>query len=106
MLDGGVEMYNDGFWKDYFDHMISRTNYGSFYANTPILPASITPKKIIRNDRTTIVIWEDGSKTIVRCEAHKHYDAYEAFTAALAKKIFSNNTKLKKMILERFTSQT
>lgn len=64
------------------------------------------PKKIIRNNRTTIVLWEDGTKTIVRCEPHKRYDAYEAFTAALAKKIYGNNTRLKKMILEKYTSQT
>lgn len=66
---------------------------------------ALMPKKIIRNKRTTIVLWEDGTKTIVRCEMHKPYDAYSAFTAALAKKIYGNNTRLKKMIAEKFVSQ-
>lgn len=63
------------------------------------------PEKIIRNKRTTIVIWKDKTKTIVRCEEDKWYDEYEAFTAALAKKIFQNNSKLKKMIKEKFVCQ-
>lgn len=63
------------------------------------------PEKIIRNKRTTIVIWKDKTKTIVRCEEDKCYDEYEAFTAALAKKIFQNNSKLKKVIKEKFVCQ-
>lgn len=67
--------------------------------------ALTSPEKIIKNNRTTVVIWSDKTKTIVRCEEGKEYDVYEAFTAALAKKLFQNNSRLKRMIKEKFVSQ-
>lgn len=57
-----------------------------------------TPKKIIKNNKTTIVIWTDNTKTIVRCGANEVQDEYHAFTAALAKKIFGTNTRIKKIV--------
>lgn len=64
-----------------------------------------TPKKILRSSIVTIVFWKDGTKTIVRCPVGKKYDEYEAFTAALAIKIFGNNSHLKKVIKHTFSEQ-
>lgn len=58
-----------------------------------------TPKKIIVNGPATIVFWSDGTKTIVKCESdHPYANTYDAFTAALAKKIFGTNSHLKNVI--------
>lgn len=57
-----------------------------------------TPVRIISNFPVTVVFWKDGTKTIVRCAKGDEYSVYSAFTAALAKKIFGSNSKLKKTI--------
>ena len=57
-----------------------------------------TPKKIIRSGDVTVVIWLDGSKTIVRRDPEDADNLHTAFCAALAKKIFGSNTAVKKVI--------
>lgn len=58
----------------------------------------LTPKRILRSGPATIVFWEDGTKTIVKLSDGEEDNAYAAFTAALAIKIFGSNSKLKKMV--------
>lgn len=59
-----------------------------------------TPKKVIFNEnyQVTIVLWEDGTKTIVRCAENTTPDPYAAYCAAFAKKCYGSNSKLKKTI--------
>ena len=57
-----------------------------------------TPKRIIRNGPMTIVFWEDGTKTLVRLKEGMVDDPYMAFCSALAKKIFGNNSRVKKVV--------
>ena len=56
------------------------------------------PKKIIQNGPVTVVFWTDGTKTIVRKSENATDDPYNAFCAALAKKMYGNNTRVKKLI--------
>ena len=60
----------------------------------------LTPKHIIHNvkDDSTIVIWKDGTKTIVKPMEGVEYDAHTAFTSALAKKIFGSGNQVKKIV--------
>ena len=51
-------------------------------------------KKIIYNGPATIVFWTDGTKTIVKRSKKDKYNKYNAFCAALAKKIFGSNNKI------------
>ena len=53
-----------------------------------------TPKKIIYNGPATIVFWYDGTKTIVKRSKKDKDNKYNAFCAALAKKIFGSNNKI------------
>lgn len=55
------------------------------------------PKKIIRNGKATIVFWLDGTKTVVKCSDEDDND-YDAFTAALAKRVFGTNSAVKKIV--------
>lgn len=64
-------------------------------------PRQITPRKVIFSGPKTIVIWEDGTKTIVGCAEGQEYDEYAGFCAALAKKIFGTTSKVKRMIKNR-----
>lgn len=59
------------------------------------IPEGLDPIKIIVNGPATIVFWEDGTKTVVKCSKYDSYDLYSAFTAALAIKIFGTNSKVK-----------
>lgn len=68
----------------------------------PIDLAKYTPKKIISNYPATIVFWKDGTKTVVKCAAGTDPDLYNAFCAAVCKKIFGSNSHLKKVIEEAY----
>ena len=66
---------------------------------------SLNPVRIIRNGNATIVMWADGTKTVVKKSADDPEDDYAAFTAALAKKVYRNNSHFKKMLKERNVEQ-
>lgn len=53
---------------------------------------------IFYDDVATVVFWTDGTKTVVKCPEGTPYDEYSAFCAALAKKIYGNNSKLQREI--------
>lgn len=67
--------------------------------------SSLIPNRILKSGNATIVFWEDGSKTVVKCPADCTPDDYQAFTAALAIHIFGSNSKLKKMIARKTVYQ-
>ena len=54
-----------------------------YQVNTPY---SYRPKKIIFNGPATIVIWQDDSKTVVKCGEKEEYDRKLAFKYALHKR--------------------
>lgn len=58
----------------------------------------LEPKRIIRNGIATIVFWNDGTKTIVKCAEDDEPDDYMAFCAAYCKKVFGSNSHLKRVI--------
>ena len=56
------------------------------------------PDRIITSRNRTIVFWKDGKKTIIKLSDDDTADEYSAFCIALAKKLFGNNSALKKTI--------
>lgn len=66
---------------------------------------SLEPVRILKNGVATIVFWTDGTKTVVKCGKDETPDDYDAFTAALAIKLFGSNSKLKKVIKEKTVVQ-
>ena len=59
---------------------------------------SLNVSKIIFNPPATIVFWEDGTKTVVKCSAEDEFSEYCGFLAALGKKVYENNNQIKKLI--------
>ena len=57
-------------------------------------PAMPVPEKIFRCGNATTVIWKDGTKTTVKLMPGAEDSDYGAFTAALAKKMYGNNSKV------------
>lgn len=47
-------------------------------------------KKVIYNDPATIIVWSDGTKTIVKCMEDEDYDPEKGFMAAVTKKVFGD----------------
>lgn len=56
------------------------------------------PKRLVRNGRAMVVFWDDGSKTIVKRAEDEEDNNYEAFTAALAIKIFGSNSAVHRIV--------
>lgn len=59
-------------------------------------------KKIIFSSPKTIVLWNDGTKTIVSMSKDElRFDPEAAFCAAYTKKMFGTNSKIKRIIKEK-----
>lgn len=59
----------------------------------------VYPKHIYYYDNNyTTVLWNDGTKTTVKLSDDDIYDEYSAFCAALAKRIYGSNSRIKKII--------
>lgn len=50
----------------------------------------VTIEKVIFNPPATIVLWSDGSKTVVKCQEGDFYDPEKGLAMAIVKKTFGN----------------
>lgn len=66
----------------YFDY--SKITY------TEPIKAIPSIKNVIFNDPATIVIWQDGSKTVVKCQDGEIYDPEKGLAMAISKKALGN----------------
>ena len=48
-------------------------------------------RKVIFNDPATIVLWSDGSKTVVKCGPEDSYDMEKGLAMAIVKKMAGND---------------
>ena len=55
-------------------------------------------KKILKNGDYMTVLWEDGTKTIVKRAPDEPESDYAAFTAALGIRVFGSNSALKRIV--------
>ena len=56
--------------------------------------------RIVFSGRATIVFWEDGTKTVVKCSENEEYERYAGFAAACMKKMFGSTTRAKAIMDE------
>lgn len=47
-------------------------------------------KKVTFNDPATIILWEDGTKMVVKCRDHDVFDLEKGLAMAIAKKALGN----------------
>lgn len=59
---------------------------------------SISVDRIIFNDPATIVFWQDGTKTVVKCQKGQTFNPYFGFCAAIAKKLYGSNSMLNRIV--------
>ena len=55
-------------------------------------------KQVLHSGPATIVFWDDGTKTIVRCGDDQEFDPYTGFIAAFAKKMYGFTSRVKRML--------
>lgn len=61
-----------------------------YAALVPFTVISASIKKVIFNNPATIVIWEDGSKTVMKCGDGDIYDPEKGLAMAISKKALGN----------------
>lgn len=56
------------------------------------------PKRVVYDEEAgvTVVLWEDGQKTVVRATEGEQMDVYDAFCAAYCKRVYGTNSALKR----------
>lgn len=63
-----------------------------------------TIKRVIFNDPATIIMWEDGTKTVVKCQQGDRYDRTTGFLMAVVKKACGNKGNYNNLI-RRFVKE-
>ena len=72
--------------------------YNMVFTVTDKAKNSFEVDRILASGNRTIVFWEDGTKTVVRKSDNTPYSYYDAFTAALAKKVYGNNSQVNRIV--------
>lgn len=61
-------------------------------------------KRVIFNDPATIIMWTDGTKSVVKCQNGEPFDAEKGFVLAYLKKLLGNknefNTEIHKWVTD------
>ena len=57
-------------------------------------------KKVHFNDPATVVIWADGTKTVVKCDKDDIYDPQTGLLMCIAKKAFGNKGRFNDILRE------
>ena len=81
-----------------FDDCIDSLAYSYRHLQSYRVLNKYEPVRIIYHDPATIVFWSDGSKTVVKRSSKEKFNKYTAFCAALAKKIYGNNSRVNKIV--------
>ena len=79
------------------------TDYYSMYGINALKTNYIPEiKNVIFNDPATIVFWEDGTKTVVKCQDGDEFDPEKGLAMAIVKKAYGNTggycNKMKKWL--------
>ena len=61
-------------------------------------------KKVIFNPPATVVIWQDGTKTVVKCSENDIFDPEKGLAMAIVKKMYGNSNSFHK-IFKRWISK-
>lgn len=80
---------------DYLKAMRNLALRASISLEQPDHPLRI--KKVIFNNPATIVWWNDGTNTVVRCQKGDTYSAETGLAMAICKKAYGNGTEFNKV---------
>ncbi|MCM1179375.1 MAG: hypothetical protein NC347_03905 [Clostridium sp.] len=67
------------------------TNYSNMYKNGSLFGMNgLRIKRVIFNKPATIVYWDDGEKTVVKCKEGEQFDPEKGLAMAISKKALGN----------------
>lgn len=69
-------------------------------ANPPMSAPLPLPTNVIFNNPATIVYWDDGTKTVVKCQPGDVFSAEAGLTTAMLKKYMGNDNTFNRVINE------
>ena len=75
------------------------------YGRTEMKTVEDSIKKVIFIGDRTIILWTNGTKTIVKCSDGDEFDYYSGFCVALAKKIFGSTAKARRFMESKMVDQ-
>ena len=75
------------------------------YGRTEMKTVEDSIKKVIFIGDRTIILWTNGTKTIVKCSDGDEFDYYSGFCVALAKKIFGSTAKARRFMESKMVAQ-
>lgn len=64
----------------------------------------VSIRKVIFNDPATIVMWSDGTKTVVKCGPEDTYDMEKGLAMAIVKKMAGNDNRFHK-VFKQYTTK-
>ena len=66
------------------------------------IPNSLKVKRVIWSYPATIVLWEDGTKTVVKCDERDKYDMKYGFLLCCLKKALGNTSRALNDMLDKW----
>lgn len=91
-------------------HQVGLRSGKSYLQKETILAATFAIDRVYFNDPVTVVLWKDGTKTIVRCQEGDTYSAETGLALCFAKKALGNkgnfNDVFKKYVPEEKVEKT
>ena len=57
-------------------------------------------ERVIHNEPATVVLWKDGTKTVVKCSEGDEYDPEKGLLLCIAKKAYGNNGRFNDVLRE------
>lgn len=93
-----MSAFDYGTWQDLVDGWKRTLSNGENCrcSTNPHVETAI--KKVIFNPPATIIQWNDGSKTVVKCQNGEPFDAEKGFVMAYLKKLLGNDNTFNKEI--------
>ena len=79
--------------KDILDRICYSQMYKIKYEQFDPMIGKPVIKKVIFNDPATIVIWNDGTKTVVKCCEDDEFDPEKGLAMAISKKVLGGSLK-------------
>lgn len=65
---------------------------------------SVSIRKVIFNDPATVVLWSDGTKTVVKCGPEDKFDTEKGLAMAVVKKMAGNDNSFNK-VFKQYTKK-
>lgn len=93
----------DGDCEEFIDVCVNNVVYNNcdseyFELDDEGMVDEIEIKNVIFNPPATIILWNDGTKSVVKCQNGEPYDAEKGFALAYLKKLLGNDNTFNKEI--------